>query len=344
MTLGELKPDFGSFYLKYAPLVRRVLARRGVPAEDLDDVVQEAFITIQRLLPKFEGRSSLETWLHSVTWRVAAKHRRRARYRYEVISSESQERVASVAANGSHASLHAHLGAIEDEQRDVLALHDIGGFSISDLSKITGRARFTVRERLNRARNALSLRMSGWSAAEDPEWIDRLAPGLASRIAARTLPGPAFLTYGGSRFSALDDTVIAIWSGETSAAAFERLLMVAFGALHAHPRGICFLNIIEPTSQVPSREVRQLHSWAIRRLKIRAAGWSIEDRGMISLVAPVMNACMFVAGVPLNVRFFDSLPPAAAWVASYGATDAIRILQHVKWMRSQTCDDRRHYG
>lgn len=334
--------DFGSFYLKYAPLVRRALARRGVRTDDLDDVVQEAFITIQRLLPEFEGRSSLETWLHSVSWRVAANHRRRASHRHEIANAHGSGPVAGDVEGGANGALHARLGAIEDEQRDLLALHDIGGFSISEVSKITGRARVTVRERLERARRALGATIIGRNAATDSEWIDRLAPGLAARIAERAIPGPTFLSRGESVFAALDDIVIANWRGETSAAAFEALLMVAFGALDAYPQGIRFLNIIEPTSQIPSREVRQLHSWAIAKLTIRAAGWSIEDRRMISLVAPVMNACTFVASVSLNVRFFDSLAPAAEWVASYGAApDAARIAAHVKWMRSQIREGQR---
>src|ERR1700755_3623145 len=68
-----------SAYVTYAPAVRRLLLRRGVNESDLDDLVQETFVTVHRLLPSFEGRSSLSTWLHAVAWRVAANHRRRQR-------------------------------------------------------------------------------------------------------------------------------------------------------------------------------------------------------------------------------------------------------------------------
>jgi RNA polymerase sigma-70 factor (ECF subfamily) len=58
-----------ALYLAYAPFVRRARLRRGVHPSDLDDLVQETFVTVHRLLPGFEGRSSLSTWLYSVAWR-----------------------------------------------------------------------------------------------------------------------------------------------------------------------------------------------------------------------------------------------------------------------------------
>src|SRR5690242_15550970 len=73
----EPRVDFAALYAEHAPFVRRVLMRRGVRDEDLDDVLQETFVIIHRMLPTFEGRASLETWLHSVAWRVAAGHHRR---------------------------------------------------------------------------------------------------------------------------------------------------------------------------------------------------------------------------------------------------------------------------
>ncbi|MET0386167.1 MAG: RNA polymerase sigma factor, partial [Polyangiales bacterium] len=75
MTTEDLK-RFDSLYTMYAPLIRRIVAYRGVREADIDDVVQETFVTVHRLLPSFEGRAALATWLHAVAWRVAANYRR----------------------------------------------------------------------------------------------------------------------------------------------------------------------------------------------------------------------------------------------------------------------------
>ncbi len=61
--LSRPAPDFAPLYEKHRGLVRRVLAKRGVEPVDLDDATQEAFVIVHRLLPAFEGRSSIETWL-----------------------------------------------------------------------------------------------------------------------------------------------------------------------------------------------------------------------------------------------------------------------------------------
>jgi RNA polymerase sigma-70 factor (ECF subfamily) len=52
---------------------------------DLDDISQEAFVAIHRMLPGFEGRSSLETWLNAVAWRVASHYHRRSHARFETM-------------------------------------------------------------------------------------------------------------------------------------------------------------------------------------------------------------------------------------------------------------------
>jgi RNA polymerase sigma-70 factor, ECF subfamily len=143
MRLDGSELDFGAFYVKYAPLVRRMLVRRGVRHGDLDDVLQDAFVTIDRLLPEFEGRSSVETWLHSVTWRVAANHFRSARRNSEIPSDPAVSFIVDGPAPGASPNerVHATLGQLDEQQRDLVVLHEVGEFSISELSRLTGNAR-----------------------------------------------------------------------------------------------------------------------------------------------------------------------------------------------------------
>ena len=75
--------DFEAVYRNHNGLLRATLRRYGVREADLDDVAQEALVTIHRRLGEFEGRSSIETWLHAVCWRMAVGYRRRAHIRLE---------------------------------------------------------------------------------------------------------------------------------------------------------------------------------------------------------------------------------------------------------------------
>ena len=81
--MGPAVRQFETVYRRHEGLVRATLRHYGVRPADLDDVAQEAFVTIHRKFPEFEGRSSLETWLHAVCWRTAVGYRRRAHIQRE---------------------------------------------------------------------------------------------------------------------------------------------------------------------------------------------------------------------------------------------------------------------
>jgi RNA polymerase sigma-70 factor (ECF subfamily) len=318
--------DFASVYAEHAPYVRKLLVRRGVRSEDVDDVLQEAFVTIHRLLPSFEGRASLETWLGSVVWRVAAGyHRRRKRIgpsSAEAIDGGIADRPALQVADEG---LHASLAMMDEESRDVLALHDIGGMSISEVSAITGSARATIRQRLERARLALGRRM--WRALTDKDqvqadWLKRLSPRLAERLekGVQPLPQHDIIVVGTTAISTIDDLVIALWRSDHGSAEMEALIEVLLARSASSINGFRYLSVVEPSSTPPPREARHMMAWAAGKIgpHLRAAAWAIEDSKMMSAVAPVVNAFCFLGGVPFNMRIFDGLPLATAWLAQSG--------------------------
>lgn len=327
MERGGPSLDFASVYAEHAPYVRRLLMRRGVRPEDVDDVLQEAFVTIHRLLPSFEGRASLETWLGSVVWRVAAGyHRRRKRIGPSSAAAFEGGIADRPALPVADEGLHASLAMMDEESRDVLALHDIGGMSISEVSAITGSARATIRQRLERARLALGRRM--WRAVTDKEqtqaaWLKRLSPRLAERLeqGVQLLPQRDIVVIGTTAISTIDDLVIAVWRCDQASAEMEALIEVLMARSAASTDGLRYLSVIEPSSTPPPREARHMMAWAAGKIgpHIRAAAWAVEDpTAMMSIVAPVVNACCFLGGVPINMRFFEDLRFATQWLAQFG--------------------------
>jgi RNA polymerase sigma-70 factor (ECF subfamily) len=341
MESVEAKLDLGSIYAKHASFVRRTLAKRGVREQDLDDVVQEAFVTIHRLLPTFEGRSSIETWLYSVSWRVAAAHHRRSRRRNEeaTVSAERDLVDAPVRVSPDR-GFHVALAQLEEPNRDVIALHEVAGLSISEVSELTGNARATIRDRLDHGRRALGRQLwRSFTAVDDAAWLDQLAPRSAARIAQLDRSSSQFVVCGDDAvISVLDDLVLVLWRGISSVAALEALIEVMFASIVRYPDGIRYLSVIEPSSTPPTREGRQLTAWGFGKMghKLRAAGWVVENLGMKSLVASLVNACLFVGGVPVNIRVFDDVPRAAHWLTEYGgAQESEQISAHVEAMRRQ---------
>jgi len=71
--------SFDEVYERYFEFVWRSLRMLGVAHGALDDAVQDVFGTVLRQLPRFEGRSSLRTWMYGIAQYTAANHRRSAR-------------------------------------------------------------------------------------------------------------------------------------------------------------------------------------------------------------------------------------------------------------------------
>jgi len=71
--------SFEDIYERYFEFVWRSLRMLGVARVSLDDAVQDVFGTILRQLPRFEGRSSLRTWVFGIAQYTAANHRRSVR-------------------------------------------------------------------------------------------------------------------------------------------------------------------------------------------------------------------------------------------------------------------------
>jgi RNA polymerase sigma-70 factor (ECF subfamily) len=125
--------NFRAIYDEHAGFVFRTLSRFGVADRMLPDAVQEVFTVAFRSLDRFEGRSSMKTWLFGIARRVASDMRRSAAARHEVLDeSETPREIAdpdsksnvAVWAEKNEALARAEtlLGALPEEQRIVFAL------------------------------------------------------------------------------------------------------------------------------------------------------------------------------------------------------------------------------
>jgi RNA polymerase sigma-70 factor (ECF subfamily) len=68
--------DFQQVYEEHFDFVWRSLRLLGVADELVEDALQDTFSVVYRQLARFEGRSSLRTWIFAILHRVAANHRR----------------------------------------------------------------------------------------------------------------------------------------------------------------------------------------------------------------------------------------------------------------------------
>ena len=141
----------------------RLAARLGVPSAQVDDVVQEAFITAERKAEEIASEHA-RAFLIGTTVKLSANCRRRQRTRDEHVAGLGREPPLEGPANAEQLMAQKQLRSFLDmaldelppEQRAVLVLHEIEGFSAAEIAELLGDRPGTVASRLNRARSKFS--------------------------------------------------------------------------------------------------------------------------------------------------------------------------------------------
>jgi RNA polymerase sigma-70 factor (ECF subfamily) len=177
-SLGQSPPvalldaELRALYAAHAPLVWRTLRRLGVPEEQLEDGVQDVFLVVHRQQGKFEGRSTIKTWIVGIAVRVAKDYRRT-----EVRYTTRIERLAAHLTCSSDTSvnpcdateqreaselLHALLARLPDEQREMLVLVELEELTVREASEALGIRVRTGQRRLRAAVEAMSSAVAGY--------------------------------------------------------------------------------------------------------------------------------------------------------------------------------------
>jgi RNA polymerase sigma-70 factor, ECF subfamily len=163
---------FGELIRPHVPSVRRfayAFARRW---SDADDLAQDALLKAFRAIATFEGRSSLSTWLYSVTrsvcfdhYRGKLAHARDAEEPYEeqenggaTEPSAGPDRVLEMRDEAEQ--LWRALKRLPAEFRVPLVLYEIEGLGYEEIAHIEAVPIGTIRSRLSRARQQLRALLS----------------------------------------------------------------------------------------------------------------------------------------------------------------------------------------
>ena len=124
--------------------------------EDAEDIAQEVFIKLWRIIHKFKGKSSFFTWLYRVAVNVCKNYFRRKSSSHTVFQEAIIDKQLAAKNNPvreliSKETRQAIARAIEKlpfKHRMVVILHDIQGLSHKQISEIMGCSCGTVRSRL----------------------------------------------------------------------------------------------------------------------------------------------------------------------------------------------------
>lgn len=158
IAAGDLGP-LGVLFDRHHEAVRQLLLRTSPSSADVDDLVQETFLTAARAAASFDGRESAKPFLLGVAVQMLRRRRRTfGRLRNMLESFGKAPSIAprnpeeSTSQAEEDARLHAAMARLSEDKRLVLVMVEWNGMSGVEAAKILGIPVGTVWRRLHEAR------------------------------------------------------------------------------------------------------------------------------------------------------------------------------------------------
>ena len=168
---------FELLVIKYQRRIQRLIGRMVRDVDLVEDIAQETFIRAYRALAQFRGDAQFYTWLYRIAVNTAKKFLMDLKrnptvsensfksddddetspVENELTSSETPDAV--LASKEIAQIINAALEALPEELRQAITLREIEGLSYEEISEAMSCPIGTVRSRIFRAREAISLKV-----------------------------------------------------------------------------------------------------------------------------------------------------------------------------------------
>jgi RNA polymerase sigma-70 factor, ECF subfamily len=147
---------FGLLYDRYGRVVHAILLAR-LPPSEVDDLVQEVFLTALDRLAALRDPAAFPGWLAAIARnRAADRHRRRSDH---IALAEESATAAPVAPEAL--AVMAVLRALPDAYRETLVMRLVEGMTGPEIAARTGLTHASVRVNLHRGMRLLRERLAG---------------------------------------------------------------------------------------------------------------------------------------------------------------------------------------
>ena len=134
--------------------------------DDAEDLVQDLLIKIYPRLEEMQGIEKLSSWLSRVLYRIFIDKVRRDKRSpidlmgkdesiYESQISEEGDPLNTVNSELNQKVVSSALQELKEDHRLLIMLHDVEGYSLQEINKITGVEIGTIKSRLSRARKKI---------------------------------------------------------------------------------------------------------------------------------------------------------------------------------------------
>ncbi|GAB3034451.1 RNA polymerase sigma factor [Nocardioides flavus (ex Wang et al. 2016)] len=165
-AVGRDPDAFEAFYREHLPWVRRFVARRVDDPHTAADLTADIFLAVVDSATTYDAEAgSAASWLAGIARNVVADHvRRRVRESRAngrlsgraLLDDQSVERIADrIDGERMTRELYRSLAALPDNQRAVVELVAVDGFSLAEAAQVLGITAGNARVRYHRARARL---------------------------------------------------------------------------------------------------------------------------------------------------------------------------------------------
>lgn len=186
LDLSALKSGDRAAFAKlveaYSGQIYRLAMKMLQNPQDAEDILQETFIKAHRALPKFEGRSSLSTWLYRIATNEALMFLRRQRPGQISVEQPSHEEEqeplqiidwcclpeGELMSTEARVNLDRSIEQLPQTLRVVFLLRDIEGLSTRETAEVLDISETAVKTRLSRARLRLRELLSTYYSERFP--------------------------------------------------------------------------------------------------------------------------------------------------------------------------------
>lgn len=189
-TRGD--PDaFGALVRRHQDRLWAVALRTTGNPDDAADALQDGLLNAYRRAATFRGEAAVTTWLHRIVVNACLDRARRAAVRPPVVDTDALPPVSVPAASDdipARLDVLAALAQLPPEQRAVLVLVDVEGWSVEDAAAMLDCPVGTVKSRGARGRARLRAMLPGYGPAGAPAPTGN--PGPSAGVSSLTGPTP----------------------------------------------------------------------------------------------------------------------------------------------------------
>lgn len=145
----------------YNPVLYKIGRSYGFNHQDVEDLMQEAFIAAYRGLPGFERRSSFKTWIVRIMLNECYRKSNKSSYKNEItmenpaMVKEQVSREDAVASREFNRLVAESLLGIPVQMRLVFTLRELNGLNTAETADALGISESNVKVRLNRTKQVL---------------------------------------------------------------------------------------------------------------------------------------------------------------------------------------------